>query len=312
MPVVENTTETVPESKHSWGITTSAGALSGALAAFAAFPAEGLKKRKQSGQPINAQAFNPNNLFNGARGFMFSVALTTVLQETAARALKHDPANGPESTLMRASKEVVSGGLGAIASSVVESTILGQQLLTQQQGKTAGPLAPLRLLTQHSLRAPFAGFGPLFFREVGFAECYRHAKQAKEFVAKETESDALGWLALLGLGAVGSLVTQPFDTVATYIQHDLYKQLLAAKNAPIQKISPTEAIRRIASSKDGMKAFWEGGGWRIAVFTVCMGFISWTKDPIAGVLERTSTSFGDLIRAAASDETTTIARRPRS
>lgn len=238
-------------------------ASSGAVAGLICFFFEGLKKRLQRGEIAKSDFFNLNNgkvlrvlhpreAFRGATAFSMAVALNSAVGLTFTKYLRSHPLYN-DSEQHQMSTAILGGMLGAcVASTPVENTIVVQQ----ESGK--GPLAAWEHMLKQGVSRPLVGVRELMVREAGFIGSVMYfGPKTREVVVEKTHNQALGTLATIGVGAAGSLLTHPFDTVATWRQKQEGKASISG--------ACQELYRR-----GGVKAFYRGSWARIALFSGCL------------------------------------------
>lgn len=225
-----------------------AAAISGLAASYASFFFEGMKKRLQSNQPL--PQFKSNTLawlresFRGSGSFACSLVPTSVIQQMAHQHLAQN--NSSNETI----ETIFSGALGGLASTVVENVVLQQQLK-----KYGSREAFSDLISQGKTRL-FRGLPWIMVREAIFGFSYMQgAKEAADYAT--TNYGAIYAIpAKLMVGALGSLISHPFDTIATTMQHRGYRIGMHAV--------------KYLWSENQLKAFYKGGAARIGLFTTAM------------------------------------------
>lgn len=221
---------------------------SGLAGAYASFFFEGVKKRLQSNQSL--PQFQSNMLpwiresFRGSGSFACSLVPTSMIQQMAHQYFsKQNSSNEVMETIF-------SGALGGFASTVVENIVLQQQL------KKFGPKEAFSDLISQGKTRIFRGLPLIMTREAFFGFSYMQgAKEAANY-ATTHYGPAFALPAKLMVGALGSLVSHPFDTVATTMQHKGYR-------------TAGEAIGHLWA-ENKVKAFYKGGFARIGLFTTAM------------------------------------------
>ena len=249
--------------------TLIAAVISGATGAGAAFIFQGAKKRLQTNQSLpkidlktvrlHSQPFRAmtgasarflRESFRGVGGYIASSVPTSVTQQMARHEIKERGLS--KTTTGKIAGLLFSGGLGGVASTVVENTTLEQQL------KKIGPTQAVKnLLHQGGVARLFVGLPLIFAREAVFGAAYLDgsqiaAKEATDYF--RTPNAALP--AMLGVGVAGSLLSHPFDTVASTMQHKNFKRARDAASYLYQE--------------GGLSAFYKGGLARVGLFTTAM------------------------------------------
>jgi len=231
-----------------WHTPVSA-SLGGCVGAFACFPFEGMKKRKQSGQAIS---FSPRELYRGATPFAVSVTIASMTQLTFNGLFKQIPGYDHQSPVWNMSSAIASGVLGA----TVGSTPVENIILTQQLNRTS-PVGAIKIMMNQGYTRPWVGLPQLAFREAGFALTMLYGAQAAhDFALKQSGNQHMAVTAQVGAGVIGALATHPFDTVCTYRQKvdGTVKSFQASKNI---------------YQESGIKGFYKGGANRVLLFTGC-------------------------------------------
>jgi len=267
----------------SHAVSIAAGLSSGSLSALVMFPTEGLKKRSQSNQPkigfklSDLKTFSISNikiLYTGCVGFVLSVGPTTLVQTLTYNFLNKTNIFGEKSPFV----PFISGGIGAICSSLVEHLVLTQQY-RRNEGKPVGPIGAYKILHQKGVFKPFTGFLPLVFRESIFGGLALNVADAFARNVSERFGSHFYFPSQILIGILGALLTHPADTVATNLQKNLKFG---------QKETLSQIVRRIYAG-EGIKGFYKGGAYRVALFTGCMMIISLTRLPIENVLKKSIT-----------------------
>lgn len=250
--------------------------LGGAIGALVCYPFEGLKKRLQSGQTLTVRKdslfakgspFHPKELFRGSTPFAASVTLATVTSMTFNRVLKNWPSSKAESSLSEAQCAFISGMLGAvIGSTPVENVILVQQL------KKTTPFGAMKIMTKQGLTRPWVGLPELMIREAGFSFVMLYGASATELKVRSiTNSDSFAFMGSLGLGVLGAIATQPFDTLATIRQK------------ADGTITPIQAVSKIFQ-QNGSRGFFRGLSQRLFLFTGCATIIPRVESSISSMM----------------------------
>lgn len=286
-----------------WFIPPMAGLISGSIAAAITFPTEAMKKRKQSNQPpIGFEFFKPNTwaksaviLYTGGLAFVASVGPTTLIQSTAMDFMTESGLT-KEGNIMPA---FICGALGGFCSTFVESLILAQQYKRNAR-KPSGPIKTIEsVVRQHGVTKLWTGLGCIMARECVFGGlALRAADSIAKWAVNTTGNKNHYFLTQLLVGMAGALVTHPADTVATLMQHNLHQY---------QKESVAAIVKRVWM-KHGLKGFYEGGCYRVGLFTGCMMIISYLRQPTEDFLMMGATaSFGHIIPSASASSASSTA-----
>lgn len=226
---------------------------SGLVGAYAAFFFEGAKKRLQSNQPLpSLQQVGMKTWFKesfrGSSSFAGSLVPTSIIQQMTSHYFQEQ--NLSYTMTGKMLETVFSGSLGGMASTIVENIVLEQQL-----HNTGPKQAFFNLLTQGHTRI-FRGLPLVMTREAIFGFCYlKGANEAGNYATTHFGA-AYALPAQLCVGALGSLISHPFDTVATTMQHKGYKKT-------------TDAAMYLWNENKAY-AFYKGGAARIGLFTTAM------------------------------------------
>lgn len=260
-------------------VTSLAGLLSGTLAAVVMYPTEALKKLSQTNtkkdlgfkiKKLRTWLPAGKKLYTGGLGFAASVGPATLLQRNTYTMLSSNPAFNDHKMLTA----FISGSVGAICSTVVENTILTQQILLRKNN-SANLSAAFKQLYSYGLLKIWTGFTPLVVREGIFGGlALSQSDQFAEYCQQSWNHPYASTLGKLSIGLMGALITHPFDTVATRKQHNMH--------AGIQE--PIHEIFKKVYTNEGIKGFYRGGGWRVGLFTGCMLIISNSKKPAEKML----------------------------
>lgn len=222
-----------------------AGGSAGLVGSWLSFIFEGLKKKRQSNQITE---WKIRELYRGLTAFSCSLVPTTALQVSVSSAITYKYGDSERARLYSA---LFGGFTGSTASTLVENTILRQQL------DKSNPQAAFSKLLQEGWRRPWKGISMIGIREMIFGFSYLYGVDAATKYYKNTYETDNTLVPRLLVGAFGSLISHPFDTVGTHMQ--LKKG----------KVAPYTAAKEIWSSS-GVKGFYKGGLWRIGLFTTAM------------------------------------------
>lgn len=255
------------QSTENYGNSLIAAGASGLAGAYASFFFEGMKKRLQSNQALpqfNLSLFPwIKESFRGSSSFACSLVPTSIIQQMTHHYFSNQNSSN------EIAETIFSGALGGFASTMVENIVLQQQL------KKCGPKeACSDLLSQGKTRL-FRGLPLIMSREAFFGFSYlQGAKQAAHY-ATTNYGPEYALPAKLMVGALGSLVSHPFDTVATTMQHRGYSK-------------SKEAVKHLWR-ENGVKAFYKGGFARIGLFTTAMLTIDEVQSTVLNELNGKST-----------------------
>lgn len=235
---------------------------SGFVGAYASFFFEGIKKRLQSNQKIpavNTLGLNGwlKESFRGSSGFAASLVPTSIIQQMLSYHFKNNP---PQSEFLKTTEPLLSGAVGGIASTFAENVILTQQM------KKIGPADAISSMYAEGYFRIFRGLPMIMCREGVFGFCYLKAANEASNYATQNYGPAFSWPAKLLVGIAGSLASHPFDTTATTMQRNGYSNILDAVNH--------------LRNENGWRAFYKGGGARVALFTTAMVTISKTQEGV--------------------------------
>lgn len=248
------------EKQVNYGHSLIAAGISGFVGAYASFIFEGTKKRLQSNQPLPSlfklgAAGWMKELFRGSSSFAGSLVPTSMLQQMTSHFFASQ--NLSTTTAGKIAETAFSGALGGFASTLVENTILRQQM------NKSGPLAAISSLLKEGKTRPFRGLPLIMTREAIFTLCYlKGAKDAGDYAVTHFGA-AYVLPAQLAIGTVGSLASHPFDTTATTMQRYGYT-------------SPKQAAAHLWK-ENGTRAFMKGALARVGLFNVAMLSISKTQ-----------------------------------
>lgn len=246
-------TKSDDQSSISYAQKLGIAAAGGQSAALTAFLFEGTKKRIQSGQSLpSLSKLGPlgwvRESFRGVSSFSGSLVPTCMLQTTVEYQLKQR--NLTDTQAGKVAENLISGAAGGFASTLVENIILSQQL-----NKT-GPAAAIKNLLAEGPTRPFRGLPLIAGREAVFGFCYmKGATEAGNYAANHY-GEAYVMPAKLAVGIAGSIVSQPFDTMATTMQTNGYR-------------NSSSAVKHLWQEK-GSRAFFSGGLARVGLFTTAM------------------------------------------
>ena len=268
----QNTEESTSEPSHvqkpNYVHTLVAAGISGGCGAYASFFFEGAKKRLQSNQKLpNLKNIGPyiwlKESFRGSSGFAGSLIPTSIIQQMTSHYFEEKKLSY---TLMGRTIEIVcSGGLGGIFSTMVENLVLEQQMT-----KTGPKDAFFNLLKQGNTRI-FRGLPLVMSREAIFGFCYlKGADEASNYAA----TNFVAYYAIpaqLAVGAIGSLISHPFDTTATTMQRYGFNSMLTSA--------------KHLWNENKVKSFYKGGAMRIGLFTTAMLTIKNTQEITMRALE---------------------------
>lgn len=242
---------------------------SGFVGAYAGFFFQATKKRKQSNQKLpSISEMGPRKwlreTFRGSFSYTACIVPTSVIQQMANEYCKRQNIANPYFPQWIAT--LFSGALGGIASTVVENVLLEQQMKNQKASQA------IKTLCNESSTRIFRGGTLIMVREAVFGYCYlTGSKQAGDY-AKKTLGASYAVPAEITVGVVGSIVTHPFDTMATTMQQHGYTKV-------------SQAAKHLLSQENAIKAFYKGGLARVGLFTTTMIVIGETQRTIMDRLE---------------------------
>lgn len=246
--------------------TLIAATTSGFVGAYAGFFFQATKKRLQSAQTLpRITELGPKKwcreTFRGSLSFSLCLVPTSVIQQMADEYCKrHNIAD------TRWIATCFSGALGGIASTIVENVLLKQQL------QNAKARDVIQTFFRESPARIFRGGQLIMAREAIFGYCYLSAaKQASDF-ATQKFGNSYALPAQVMVGIAGSLISHPFDTMATTMQQHGYTKV-------------SDAARHLCSTDKVIKAFYKGGLARIGLFTTTMIVIGETQRALLNRLE---------------------------
>lgn len=174
------------------GVGLAMGLCGGTAAAAVSYPGESLKKRVQSTQRIS---FSPLEVYRGVSAFWTSLLLTTTVQTMLSKYLDRSDLAGA----------LFSGSVGGVASTATENVIVRTQMLSSNPRH-----AIQSLLKEGGPRRIFLGLPCIAVREAVFFSSTIHVSDS---VSRHLGGNAFA--GLLVTGAVGTLISHPFDTIAT-------------------------------------------------------------------------------------------------
>ncbi|MFI0435084.1 MAG: hypothetical protein ACH350_05085 [Parachlamydiaceae bacterium] len=264
MPSVANNKGSASSNHHDIGFwrELTVDATSGFIAGSACFVFEGLKKRGQRNeiQFLDYYRLSNGNLFRvlhprealrGVSSFAGAVALNAASGMTFTKCLRDLSFYDKTSEKHKVGTAIVGGMFGAIFSTCAENTIV-----VQQEHKM-GPVQAWRHMLKQGARRPFVGLRELMMREAGFIGSILYfGPRARELTVEKTESQALGWLSAIGVGATFAVATHPADTLATWRQK---------KEGKLSFIGGVKELY----GQGGLNPFFRGVGSRICLFTGC-------------------------------------------
>jgi hypothetical protein len=242
-------------------LSTGVGGYAGATTCF---PFESIKKKLESGQLktlFSRELFpelHPQEIMRGSVAFSLAVGSNAATMIVVNRLLHSLQGYDHNSKAQEIGAAVLSGGVASIFSTVVENTLMDQQLRGVSLQRSVSSLGK-----QGTTRF-YIGFPELFLRECGFGTfMIVIMPTATKKVRDLTHNEALAQGAGLFVGIGGALGTQPFDVMATGKQK-------AACNG--KRISTSQVAREIYK-KQGVLGFWSGGIPRAGLFVGCATFI---------------------------------------
>jgi hypothetical protein len=272
---------TPQEQRKLFLIALISSAVGGYMGGYLSFPFEGIKKRLQRGELLSSdfyrfqngkllKALHPLELYRGSTAFANSVMIASFTSITVKNYLKNIPSYDENSTAWSIGTAVGSGMLG----SIVGSTPVENTLFIQQE-KNVGPFKAIQIMLNQGFTRPWVGARELMFREGGFAGVMLWGgPAANKFVKDLTGNDKLAFIGELFAGAAGALLTHPADCVATY------RQKFDGKVPLLEGV-------KLLHKRGGIKAFYEGAGSRIALFTICAVTIPRFVDLVKNGLNKT-------------------------
>lgn len=221
------------------------------------FPAESLKKRLQTNQ---TEKFVP---YRGFGIFVFNVVPTTTVQLiTDSYIRKHVIPKDDNSLSAKLLSAGYAGAQGALVATLVENTIVRQQVMK------VGPMLALQDMLKVGLLRPLKSYPLIAGRDASFvATMLCLNDEAKECAVKNFGhiTPFAATIASFMVGTAGAFLSHPLDTVASNLQktHD--------------KISISKAFQSLYQAH-GIKGFFAGIGPRFVLYHVFMNAIPWTRD----------------------------------
>lgn len=225
-----------------------AAGVSGFGAGLGGFFFEGMKKRAQSNQPTpNFFKLGPRLWLQESFRGIWSAALTNTPASVAQQVSAHffEAQNMTHTLAGKTISMAFSGALGGIPAAMIGNIVLEQQL------KKIGPKeAFIKLSTQGSTRI-LKGLIPTMARESVFGWCYLDAMPRAGDYATTHWGSCYSLPTQILVGISGSLVSHPFDTVATCMQQF--------------NCSTIPAVKKLWQ-ENGLRSFYKGASWRMGVF----------------------------------------------
>lgn len=248
-----------------------AGGISGGAAGYAGFYFEGLKKRLQSDQKIPARvSLNLNTWikesFRGAGTYALFNIPATIVQQMVNNYL--NALNTSDTDAEKVATVLISGALGGIPAAFLGNILLEQQL------KSIGPLNAFNNLLKRGIEHFFRGTSLVMIREAMFGFCYLKGVNEAGNYASTHWGLMFVLPAQLIVGALGSLASHPFDTVATTMQRYNYKN--------------TKDAAAHLWKEGGIKTFYKGGAARIGLFTTTMLTLNKAQKCVLDALDNNS------------------------
>ncbi len=261
----ENLSNGVTPSRHTQGQSLIAAGVSGFFAGYAGFPFESIKKRLQSNQALPS-AHNMGLriwLRESFRG-VGSYALTNIPASVAQQMTNHyfeEQTTISHTLAGKTIQVVISGAVGGIP-----ATIIGNTLLEQQLKQIKPTQALVNLVKEGGVMRPLRGVVMTMVRESMFGFCYLKAMDDAGQYATKHWGPSYALPAQVTVGITGSLLSHPFDTIATTMQRYNYA-------------SVSEAAQHLWRQNKSM-AFFKGGLARVGLFTSTMWVINRTKQAV--------------------------------
>jgi hypothetical protein len=200
--------------------------MAGITVAYTCFPIQGLKKWWQSRQSgITLTTWREYRLFRGSTVFAANVVPTTVIQLTTNSMIDAYLLDQSSTFYKRFFANALCGMCGAICSTLVENTIMRQQVLQK------GPITALNSMFQESSLRPWRSYPLIATRDSIFTICmFCVLPEIKKISNANFPGDkTMESLSRFLVGFIGTAISHPFDTLATRIQ--LSEKSLTVKEA---------------------------------------------------------------------------------
>lgn len=244
---------------------------SGLTSGYTGFYFESTKKRLQTNQKI--PAISKNNFlfwlkesFRGSGSFALSNIPTCIAQQmTHYFFVEHNLDNTAHGKIL---EPIFSGAVGGIPSAIMGN------LLFEQQIKKINPKQALFNLLAVSNKRVFVGTIPLIGRESIFGFCYLKAMDdAKNYAVTHIGASYI-IPAQIVVGIAGSLISHPFDTIASTMQKYNHQTIKDAT--------------KYLWNENKVSSFYKGSLARVGLFTTSIITIHKTKELVLNALESES------------------------
>lgn len=265
---------------HTQAQSLVAAGVSGFFAGYAGFPFESVKKRLQSNQPLPNANMGIRLWFKESFRGVGSYALTNIPASVVQQMTNHyfeEQTTISHTLAGKTIQVVIAGGVGG-----VPATIIGNTLLEQQLKKIKPTEALSNLLKEGGYTRLLRGASMTMVREAMFGFCYLKAMDDASQYASSHWGPAYAIPAQVTVGVVGSLLSHPFDTIATTMQRYNYTGVREA----------AEHLWRQNKSS----AFFKGAMARVGLFTSTMWVINKTKQTVLEQFETDESSPSQNVR----------------
>lgn len=266
----DNLNSSSKNAHHNHTHSLVAAGVSGFFAGYAGFPFEGLKKRLQSNQSLpNVYQMGIRlwfkESFRGVGSYAFSNIPASVAQQMTNHYFEQQTTLS-DTFVGKTIQVIFSGAVGGIP-----ATLIGNTLLEQQLKKITTKEAFFNLINEHGYTRLFRGASMTMVREAMFGFCYLKAMDDASQYATSQWGSAYALPAQMSVGVCGSLLSHPFDTIATTMQRYNYRSIYQASE--------------YLWNQNKMTAFYKGGLARVGLFTSTMWVINKSKQMVLEQLE---------------------------
>jgi hypothetical protein len=245
-----------------------ANVLAGTTIAFTCFPLEGLKKWWQSKQDGHTLSSWKNyRLLRGSTVFAINIIPTTVVQLTTKSSLKYY-LREESSLIEKIFGSALCGISGAICATFVENVIIRQQILK------SGPMHALVEMLNISIFRPWKSFRLIATRDGIFTvSMFCILPELEKKIKKLFPDNYLTViLARFAIGFLGTVLSHPWDTLATRMQmtHERMSLKMAYKDA-LTNLT-------VNNKKRPLMCLYTGFIFRLALFNIFQVAIPYVKD----------------------------------